>query len=151
MTLNINIKRKFKINGKEYDSIEGMPRDIRKVFEKAIASQAGSGCQVKPAIMQAKIIFNDKEYNNIDAMPQDVRQLYKKVLKVAETGTVPPDIVAASDIHGMVTGPKTGRTAGMRNMGAPIKAEPAFSKRTLIVSVMLIALIFLLYYFWGSR
>lgn len=151
MALNINIKRKFKINGKEYNSIEEMPHDVRDIFEKALASQAGAGRQASPATMQFKISFNDQKYNNIDAMPRDVRQLYEKVLKTAETGAVSPGIVAASDINVVVTGPKTGCTAGRVNMGAPLKDEPAFSKRSLIISVMLIALIFLLYYFWKSR
>jgi hypothetical protein len=43
MNVNVNVKRKFKVNGKEYNSIEEMPQDIRNAFEKAMASKTGSG------------------------------------------------------------------------------------------------------------
>jgi hypothetical protein len=151
MNININFKRKFKVNGKEYNSIEEMPYDIREAFEKAMASQADSSHQVKPTTMQTKIIFNGTEYKNIDAMPQDVRQLYEKVLKAAETGAVPPDIDIAGDINGMLTRPKTFRTDRTGDIRKPTNTEPSFSPRTLIVSVVLFALILLLYFLFHSR
>ncbi len=112
--MNVNVKHKFKINRKEYNSVEEMPLDIRNAFEKAMASQAGSDHQENPATMQTKIIFNGTEYQSIDAMPQDVRQLYEKVLKAAETGTAPVNVITAGDISGMQAGPKN---YGTTNMG----------------------------------
>jgi len=152
MNVNVNVKRKFKVNGKEYNSIEEMPPDIRNAFEKAIASQAGKGQPVNPTTMQTKIIFNGTEYQSIDAMPQDVRQLYEKVLKAAETGTAPANIITANDISGMQAEPKTYRTTNMGNMGNPTKIEPsAFSPQTLIIGFMLIALVILLYFVFQGR
>ena len=149
MNVNVNVKRKFKINGKEYNSIEEMPQDIRSAFEKAMASKTGSGQQVNTATMQTKIIFNGTEYQSIDAMPQDVRQLYEKVLKTAETGAASSDIITAGDISDMLTGHKT---YGNTNMGKPPKIEPsAFSPRMLIIGAMLIALIFILYLVFQVR
>jgi hypothetical protein len=146
MNVNVNVKRKFKINGKEYNSIEEMPQDIRNAFEKAMASKTGSGLQINPASIQTKIIFNGTEYQSIDAMPQDVRQLYEKVLKAAETGTAPDNIITSNNISGMQAGSKTYGTANMETMGKPMKIEPtAFSPRTLIICFMVIALIILLY------
>jgi len=147
MNVNVNVKRKFKINGKEYNSIEEMNPDIRNAFEKAMASQAGSDHQVNPATVQTKIIFNGTEYKSIDAMPQDVRQLYEKVLKAAETGTAPVNVITAGDISGMPTEPKNYGTTSMWNMGKPTKIEPAISARTLIIGVLVIAFIIFLYYF----
>jgi len=148
MNVNVNVKRKFKINGKEYNSIDEMPPDIRNAFEKAMASQSGSGQQINPATMQTKIIFNGTEYQSIDAMPQDVRQLYEKVLKAAETGTAPANVITASDLSSMPTGPKNYGNTSMENMGKPTKIEPtAFSPRTLVISIALIAFIIFLYYF----
>ena len=145
MNVNVNVKRKFKINEKEYNSIEEMPPDIRNAFEKAIASKTSSGQQVSPTTMQTKIIFNDTEYQSIDAMPQDVRQLYEKVLKAAETENAPSNIITAGDISDMLTGHKT---YGNTNMGKPTKIEPsAFSPRILIIGAMLIAFIIYLNYF----
>jgi Tfp pilus assembly protein PilW len=152
MNANVNVKRKFKVNGKEYNSIEEMPPDIRNAFEKAMASQAGSGQQANPATMQTKIIFNGIEYKSVDAMPQDVRQLYEKLLKSGETGTAPTNIITASDKSGMQAGPKTYGNTNMGNMGKPTKIEPsAFSPRMLIIGVMVIALIILLYFVFHGR
>jgi hypothetical protein len=148
MNVNINVKRKFKVNGKECNSIEEMPPDIRNTFEKAMASQAGSDHQANPPTMQTKIIFNGTEYQSIDAMPQDVRQLYEKVLKASETGAAPSDIITASDLSGMLTGHKNYGNTSMGNMGNPTKIEPtAFSPRTLVIGIALIAFIIFLYYF----
>jgi hypothetical protein len=151
MYININVKRKFKINGKGYNSVEEMPHDIREAFEKAIASQAGSDHQATPAMTQSKIIFNGTEYKNIDAMPQDVRQLYKEVLKAAKTGAAAPEIDTVGDINGLVTGFKTLGTGRMGEMGQPTKIEPSFSPRTLLFSLMMVALILLLYYVFHNK
>ena len=149
MNVNVNVKRKFKINGKEYNSIEEMPPDIRSTFEKAMASQTGSDQQANPATMQTKIIFNGTEYQSIDTMPQDVRQLYEKVLKSVEAGTTRANIIPASDLSDMLTGHKT---YGNTNMGKPPKIEPsAFSPQMLIIGAMLIALIFILYLVFQGR
>ena len=51
MKININVKRKFKINGREYNSIGEMPADIRKIFEKATVSQSESGYPISPELM----------------------------------------------------------------------------------------------------
>jgi len=152
MNVNVNVKRKFKVNGKEYNSIEEMPQDIRNAFEKAMASKTGSGQQVNPATMQTKIIFNGTEYQSIDAIPQDVRQLYEKVLKAAETGTAPANIITANDISGLQAEPKSYGPTNMGNMGYPTKIEPsAFSPRMLIIGVMVIALIILFYFLFQGR
>jgi hypothetical protein len=102
-------------------------------------------------MMQTKIIFNGTEYQSIDAMPQDVRQLYEKVLKAAETGAAPANIITTGDISGMQAGPKNYGTTGMGNVATPIKTEPAISPRTLIIGVMIIALVILLYFVFQGR
>jgi hypothetical protein len=91
MTININIKRRFKINGKEYNSIEEMPDNVREAFKKAMDSRSGSEF---PAGTQTRIIFNGTEYENIEAMPQDIRLLYEKMLKAAETGNIPRILIS---------------------------------------------------------
>ena len=148
MSININVKRNFKINGKEYNSIEEMPPDIRDAFEKALASQAGTRNLINLTTTKTKIVFNGKEYNSIDVMPEDVRQIYEKLLKAAETGTAPADIITASGKNDM---PKTYRTIPIGNMGAPMKFEPVFSKRTWVIGVLLITLIILLYFVFHSK
>jgi hypothetical protein len=151
LDIKINVKRKFRINGKEYNSIEEMPGDIREIFEKARSSQAGSGHQINPAPMRTHIIFNGTVYGSIDEMPQDVRQLYEKVLKAAETGAAQPDIDITRISRGMPRGPKTPGTATPGDIRPTGKIQPSFSPRTLILSAMLVALILLLYYLFHGR
>jgi hypothetical protein len=151
MNININVKRKFRINGKEYNSVEEMPDGIREAFEKAMHSQAGSGQRINSAVTRSKIIFNGTEYENIDAMPQDIRQLYEKVLKAAETAVVSSGVDIAEVSGSMLRKPDTIGTAPPGDIRKPTKVESSFSPRMLIASAVLMALIFLLYYLFQDR
>jgi hypothetical protein len=149
MNININVKRKFKINGKEYNSIEEMPDDIREIFKKTSVSQTGLGHEICRTT-RTKIIFNGTEYDNVDAIPQDVRQLYENVLKGAEAGAAPTGIDITGISSRMMTGPVTPGTS-LGDNRKTTKIETSFSLRTLIVSIMAAALILLLYYLVKSR
>jgi hypothetical protein len=150
MNININVKHKFKINGKEYNSIEEMPDDIRKTFKKTMDLQTGSGREINPTTMRTKIIFNGIEYDSIEAMPLDVRELYEEVLKAAETG-VAPKIHITGEISGSLIKHQSSGTVRSGDNRKPAKTEPSFSPRALIVSIMLIALILLFYYLLRGR
>jgi hypothetical protein len=151
MDININVKRKYKINGKEYNSIEEMPEDIRKAFEKAVISKDGKSSQITTTNMQNKIMFNGVEYESIDAMPQDVRQLYKEVMKTVETRVMSPGNVFEAKVDFSLTKSKDSRTAMTGKIPQPIKPEPIFSSRKLIVSIIIFALILLLYLLFHNR
>lgn len=151
MSINISVKRKFKINGKEYNSIEEMPENIREAFKKAMDSQAGSGHGIHSAVTRSKITFNGTDYENIDAMPQDVRQLYEKVLRAAESGVASSDVDMAGIIGGLLRKPDTPGTVRPGDIWNPARVESSFSLRPLIVGVVLLALIFLLYYLFQKR
>ena len=151
MKINISVKRKFKINGKEYDSIDEMPDSIRETFKKAMGSQTGSGHQMKQTATQTKIIFNGTEYGSINAMPHDVRQSYEKILKSAEEGTAPPEIDIAGISSGRLKGEQFPGIALAGDKRKPLKAEPSFSVRAFIVGIMLFALMLLFYYLFRGR
>jgi hypothetical protein len=151
MKIDINVKRKFKINGKEYNSIEEMPDDIREAFKKAIGSQADPGDKIKHQAIQTKIIFNGTEYDSIDAIPQEVRQLYEKVLKTAENEAALPEIDVAEISSSMHMERKLSGTFHTGDNRKPTKFEPSFSPRALIVSAILGALVLLVYYLLQSR
>ena len=151
MKINMNVRRTFKVNGKEYNSIEEMPLDIREAFEKDIGLKAGPGNLTHPVPTQTKIIFNGTEYSSIDAMPQDVRQLYERVLKSAETGLAPPDIDIAGLSNGMLNETETNRATRQGAIRKPLKTESSFSPRALILSAVVVALILLLYYLFVGR
>jgi hypothetical protein len=148
MNLNINIKRKFKINGKEYNSIEEMPDNIRETFKMAMGSRAVTEHQTNPAVLRTKIVFNGHEYESLDAMPEDARKLYEKVLKAAETGDASPDI-DLSEISRGIRGEPENPYPG--DIPQPTKFESSFSPRTFIAGAMLGVLLLLFYYLWQSR
>ncbi len=143
MNVNINVKRRYKINGKEYDSIEDMPEDLRDMFKKASGLKMGTANQINQVGIWTKIVLNGKEYESIDAMPQDDRKLYEKVLEVAATGTAPPEIVTAAITNSILTKPQTSTTGHIGKSPNPPKIEP--SSRKLIIFIALGALILLLY------
>jgi hypothetical protein len=151
MNININVKRKYKINGKEYNSIEEMPEDIRKAFEKAMIAKGGESSQIKTTNIQNRIMFNGIEYESIDAMPQDVRQLYREVMKTVETEAKSPENIFGAKVDFSLTKSKDRRTDMTGEISHPIKPEPIFSPRKLIVGVILLALIILLYFLFHGR
>ncbi len=150
MKININIKRKFKIGGKEYNSLEEMPDDIRATFKKAKVLPSASEHQTSADALGTKIIFNDKEYENIDAMPQNIRKLYITVLKTAETGAAPSDIDFSGISNDMLRGTRTPDAVPAEEVRQP-KFETSFSLRSLFVTVMVAAIIILLYYQFFSK
>jgi hypothetical protein len=85
MTVKVEVKSKFKVNGKEYASREEMPENIRAAYDKALAS-ARRGDSASLGAPTTKIIFNGQEYSSEDSMPADVRQTYEEVLRTALGG-----------------------------------------------------------------
>jgi hypothetical protein len=149
MNIIMNLKRKFKIEGKESYSVEEMHHDIqeaREAFKKLIDSQLGSGHRINSAVTPSKIIFNGTEYENIDAMPQEVRQRYEKFLKAAESRAPSSGVDIAGISGGMPGKPGAKSTARPGEIRKPTKGESSFSPRTLILAAVLMALIFLIYY-----
>lgn len=83
MDFNFNVKRKYKFNNKEYNSLDEMPPDVRTIFEKAAAEKLGGyGINASP---KTKIVFNGTEYESIDKMPADIRKLYEDIMKASES------------------------------------------------------------------
>jgi hypothetical protein len=131
MTLNVSFKRTFKINGKEYGSLEDMPEDVRLAFEKK-AGSAGSNTPGIPAKMPSPIVFNGIEYPGIDEMPTYARNLYEQAMAAAEA-----DAQGSAADHD----PRRG--------SQPVRAEPSFSAKSAVAAFVLIALALLLYYLLG--
>jgi hypothetical protein len=79
MPVNFNVKTKIKINGKEYNSPDEMPPDVRNLYDKAVSNR-----QTIPANTQIKtnsrITFNGQTFNSLDEMPADVRRIYDDVM-----------------------------------------------------------------------
>ncbi len=149
MNVNVNVKRRIIVNGKEYNSVEEMPADLRRAFEKAMAERRDSGNPAGDTTVRTKIIFNGQEYKNMEMMPPDERKLYETVLKAANAGSGPAGRVKVGDITGK---PAEDTTYGTNGTGNPSKIEPAGSlRRAAIAIVLLIVVVALLYFVFQSK
>ena len=81
---NINIKRRIIVNGREYSSVDEMPDDLRRAYERSMANLSREGDVINPAAPQQEITFNGKEYGNVDEMPEDLRRLYDAAMMTVE-------------------------------------------------------------------
>ncbi len=88
MSLNIEIRKKIVVNGKEYGSLEELPADVRETYRQAVARLGESGGrQLSLSLsMPGPITFNGKEYRDEAAMPPGVRETYRDLMKAVEGG-----------------------------------------------------------------
>ncbi len=120
MDFDVSIKRRIKVNGKEYGSLDEVPEELRKAVQDALgAAGAGGG--------RGKITVNGVSYDSAEAMPQDVRRIYEQALRKAEE--------AGEKVDARPT--KLGFTTGL-------KPEGAVSWRTIIVFLLAGAALLLL-------
>ncbi|PYP04179.1 MAG: hypothetical protein DMD25_10470 [Gemmatimonadetes bacterium] len=85
---------KIVFNGKEYDSVDAMPPDVRKEYEVALETLRKSGGEEILSVLQRdmgvtgahikatfrEIVVNGKTYDSVDAMPPDVRRTYEQAM-----------------------------------------------------------------------
>lgn len=74
--IKFNVNKKYKFEGKEYDSIDDMPAEARDAFRKASAESG-----IKTEFDQPKITYNGKQYS-LDELPPQVREMYDKLMKM---------------------------------------------------------------------
>ncbi len=95
MGVKVTFKTRFKVNGKEYGSLEELPADIRAAYEKALAAKGGLPAAATAA-GSAKITFNGSEYASADEMPPDERRMYESVMAAVESHAATPEGVPLS-------------------------------------------------------
>lgn len=84
---------KITVNGREYDSIDQMPPDIREIYSQAMAAMSESGTQKTGVTkrgfgyhtVKESITYNGREYKSRDELPPEVRKLFDNISKT------PPD------------------------------------------------------------
>ena len=138
VNVRLNVQKKYIVNGKEYDSVEKMPDDIRHLCEKgqALRSRESSG-------HDTRIIFNGQEYDSMDAMPDDVRIMYEAVLNTLSEGKGSEDAYK-QELFGPVIGDQRQETSV--RIGAPKAIKPESSFRLwLVLGLILFLLLFWLY------
>jgi len=97
MNVKFNVKRKYKFQGKEYDSKEAMSEAAKEAFQKATA---GSDEEAGPKT--TKIIYQGKEYD-LNELPPIVRKIYEKLIPniQREPGAIEPSSASeTSDVSG---------------------------------------------------
>jgi hypothetical protein len=146
MKVNFNVKRKFIVNGKEYNSVEEMPPELREAYEKAARSGAGVRIDKPHVKVETKIVFNGKEYENFEAMPADVHRLYQSVMKGVETGEVSPEILSAALGDDRALSGRSEAVHFSDDLPKPIEPVSSLSPRWIIGGLALLVLVFMLYY-----
>lgn len=165
---------KITVNGVEYESVEAMPADVRKVYEDTMAKVSMLG-DAKPSIVEGqfgpihlksvvrkKIVVNGGTYDDEDSMPADVRQQFdaathadpnakKNEIKFTFQVTGPhvtfrKTLGGSSPDHEPMTGP----TMQPTGMPAPIEPASVSPKLLLAVGMMAGAAIALALWFLGG-
>jgi hypothetical protein len=113
--LKINVKRKFKVNGVEYDSLDAMPPEVRQAVERATAA----GGVHPDAGAEAHVVFNGRRYGSREEMPEAERSLYDAAVAALPegTGALPEGAPAAAgspDLTPRPIGPSPGRSTAIR-------------------------------------
>ena len=145
MKVNFDVKRKFIVNGEEYNSVEEMPPELRAAYEKAVRSGAGLRIEKPQVSVQAKIVFNGREYDSLEAMPADVRRVYQSVMKTVETGQASPDLLSAT-LGDEASFPRQGATFHTSlDLAKPIEPT-SYTPRWIMGGLLLLGLVFLAYY-----
>src|SRR5580698_6934590 len=87
---------KITVNGREYDSVDHMPSDVREVYLKAMAALGEAGTQ-KSGVAQKNMGFhtvkesftyNGREYQSRDELPPEVRALFDKIPQLSSDNQV---------------------------------------------------------------
>ena len=145
MDVKFNVKYKFKVNGKEYSSLEEMPAPIRETYEKAVANSKGIEHGNIPSVTAGKIIFNGQEYESMNAMPADIRQMYETVMKTVSEGKI--SVTGDVDFKFGKKIPDLGKrtTLDSYNISKPIVPKSFFSPRVFIIVAAILALLVVIY------
>jgi hypothetical protein len=102
MDVNVNVKWKFKVDGKEYASVDEMPGPVRDAYEKARAGTFGAGqAAAQAGGPSARIVFNGREYADVESMPADVRETYRSIMQSVRIGSpsgIPKPITPESSL-----------------------------------------------------
>jgi len=108
--MKINVKRRIVINGREYSSLDAMPEELRRVYERAVSAhgdpEGGGGA---PAA-KTRIVIDGREYGSTEEMPPGIRAIYEGALAAAAAAAEPER-----------AGPEPAARAGV----SPGRREPA--------------------------
>ena len=78
---------KITVNGREYDSIDQMPPDVREIYLQAMAAMRESGTKETSSVIRKNLFssvkesftYNGREYKSRDELPPEVRKLFDQI------------------------------------------------------------------------
>jgi len=136
--IELNVKWKFKVNGKEYGSAEEMPGPVREAYEKAVDISPGPGHG--DTLASTRIVFNGREYANVDAMPAEIRQMNRSIVKAVETGDPPPGENAGGMIGSAAVRPRVDGFPVSSGLPGPITPESSSTRKLIGAAAALTSL-----------
>jgi hypothetical protein len=147
MNVKFDVKYKFKVNGKEYGSLDEMPAPVRETYEKAVANKGGLEHGNISSINTGKIVFNGQEYASVDSMPADIRQMYETIMKTVKEDKLSLTGNIDFKIGGKATDSKIAGGLDSYGMSKPIAPKSFFSPLVLIFLGIILVLFAGLYFY----
>ncbi len=132
MKVNININKKFVVNGKEYTSLAELPAALREAYERAVETG-----QVHTVQKPSHIVFDGHEYASPEEMPADVRPLYEAAMKALRDNNSPASNASIAE--------HAAEASTALHEPAPIVPESSVNARTILVAAAVLILLFLFY------
>ena len=147
MDVKIDVKTKYKVNGKEYSSLEEMPPEIRAMFKEPLTGL--SVPMTGPGMPSGgdKIVVNGVEYSSLESMPPEARQMYEEAMTALQADE--KSMEKEMGFSGMNVFPD-GQPGPPGISGSSAEQESSGFSKALIIAAMLAGL-FLLIYFMYKR
>jgi hypothetical protein len=144
---------KITVNGREYDSVDHMPPEVREMYLQAMATLRESGTQNVPGFIKKNIFstvkesftYNGREYKSRDEMPPEVRALFDNIpeLPLDVKDSKISDVKIVTD-RTITPGRRTDTMWGLSD-DRPERDPKVAWMLVMVLSAVIIVLLFLLY------
>ena len=135
------MRTKITVNGREYDSLEQMPPETRRLYQDALQrlgpDRDGNGIPDRieaqgaggpRAIVENQIVLNGESYSSVEEMPAHVRLLYENAMKRVRRG---PGLGAEVTKEGFEASLAFGRREPAPGAGDRVPGAPRFDSATI--------------------
>jgi hypothetical protein len=141
---------KITVNGREYDSIDHMPPDVREIYSKAMAALHEPGTANLSSLIKKDIVshtvkesitYNGREYKSFDELPPEARALFNKIPNLLDTKV--SDVKVVTD-RTIIPGRRPNTLWGLTD-DRPERDPKVAWMLVMILSAAVLVLLFLLY------
>jgi hypothetical protein len=78
--MNITVETKVRYNGKEYDSPDGLPPEVRAIYDRALTG-AAPGLTVNENV-KTVVTINGERFSSADQLPAGQKKLYDDAMQL---------------------------------------------------------------------